>query len=553
MNQELENTLKNVPDDPGVYLMKDISGKIIYVGKAKSLKNRVSSYFQKSREHTPKILMLVKNIHSLDFIITETEIEALLLEHTLIKRHRPYFNARFKDDKRYPMLEITLDDRYPRIRVVRRKTGKKNRVFGPYTSTDAMRKTIPVIKKIFKLRSCNDKTPERKRPCLNYQMKMCSAPCTGAVTVEEYGRQVRQAMLFLEGHSSKLIEELRSDMDREAGKLNFEQCAHILTNIRSVERVTERRAVLFSQNVDSDYFAVLTEDNMTCAEIMKVREGKLISTQHFFLDSPESDSTEEKSRLFVLHHYHSGTMPPPHIYSASGINDREILEEWLSRMAGRRVRLHVQAREKNRELLEMATKNALYHLRSHRDDEQRRTSKAQAVLRQVRAIFSLPAAPIRIEGYDISNIKGKNATGSMVVFTEGHPDKSQYRRFRIVSKDSPDDVAMMKEMLRRRFTSEDPENPRESWKKIVPDLIMLDGGKPQLNAGLEVLEEKGLSIPMISLAKKREEIFFPPDYLIEPLVLPDDSPVLHLFMHLRDESHRFALTYHRKLRKRQFL
>ncbi len=533
--------------------MKDGSGTVIYVGKAKSLKHRVISYFQKSRDHAPKIHLLVKNIHSLEFIITGTEIEALLLEHTLIKKHRPYFNARFKDDKRYPMLEITLDDRFPRLRVVRRKTGKKNRVFGPYTSTDAMRKTIPVIRKIFKLRSCKDKVPERKRPCLNYQMKMCSAPCVGAVTVEEYARQVHLAMLFLEGHSSRLLRELRREMDMEADNLNFELCAHILSNIESVERVTERRAVLFSQNIDSDYISIHTEDTMTCAEIMKVREGKLISTQHFFLNSPESDPPEEKIRLFILHHYHSGTMPPSNVYIASEVNDHELLEEWLGKMAGRRVRLNARARGKNRELLEMAAKNALYHLRSHHDDEQRRSSKARAVLQQIRDIFSLPTTPIRIEGYDISNIKGKNATGSMVVFTEGHADKSEYRKFRIVSKESPDDVAMMKEMLRRRFSSDDPENPRESWKKNIPNLIMLDGGKPQLSAGLEVLEEKGLSIPILSLAKKHEEIYHPPEYMTEPLTLPADSPALHLFQHLRDESHRFALKYHRTLRKKEFL
>jgi len=553
LNQDLENTLKRLPENPGVYLMKDTAGKVIYVGKAKSLKNRVSSYFQRSRDHSPKIRLLVRNICSLEFIITGTEIEALLLEHTLIKKHRPYFNARFKDDKRYPMLEITLDEKYPRLRVVRSKTGKRNRVFGPYTSTDAMRKTIPVIKKIFRLRSCKDKTPSRKRPCLNYQMNMCSAPCVGAVSAEEYSKQVRQAMLFLEGHSAELLRELREEMDREAERLNFEQCAHILSNIQSVERVTERRAVLFSRNVDSDYFSILTEDRTTCAEIMIVREGKLVSTQHFFIDSADSEPVEEKSRIFILHHYQGGAIPPPRIYSASMINDRELLEEWLGRMAGRAVRLIENGRGRNRELLEMAGKNALYHLRSLQSDEQRKASKAQAVMRKIMDIFSLPSMPMRIEGYDISNIKGRNATGSMVVFTEGRPDKSQYRKFRIATKDSPDDVAMMKEMLTRRFNIEDVDDRKNGWKRTMPDLIMLDGGKPQLNAGLEVLEEKGLAIPMISLAKKREEIFFPPGFMAEPLILPRDSEALHLFQHLRDESHRFALKYHRTLRKKSFL
>jgi excinuclease ABC subunit C len=541
--------LKSLPEEPGVYLMKDLKGQVIYVGKARSLKNRVSSYFLESRDRTPRISLLVKNIRDFDFLVTGTEMEALILEFTLIKRYRPYFNVRFKDDKRYPLLEITLDERFPCSRIVRKKTGKKNRVFGPYTSTDALRKTLTLMRRVFQLRTCKPSIFKRKKPCLNYQIGQCCAPCAGFVSEEEYRKRIDAAMLFLGGHSSKLLRDLRRDMELHSKKLNFELCARILISIQSIEKVVQKQKVLFPEAINRDYIAIHTSHGNLCAEVLTVREGKLTGEFNFLFSTPEGMAEGEKIRSFIMDYYQRGLLPPPRIYVTDEIYEKELLEEWLQGQAGKKVCLITGRGGKNGELLKLAEQNALHHFTSHVSLEKQVKARNNALMEELRRILSLQAMPMRMETYDISNIMGKHATGSMIVFTGGEPDKSEYRHFRIESKDTPDDPAMMREMLTRRFTIAESEK-KDIWKTRLPDLVVLDGGRAQLQTGREVIREKGFSIPIVSLAKRYEEIFTDPRSA--PLVLPKDSPVLHVFQHMRDESHRFALAYHRKLRAKAF-
>jgi excinuclease ABC subunit C len=548
MINDITDRLRSLPERPGVYLMKNDLNEIIYVGKASSLRNRVSSYFQKSRDHSPRISLLVKTIKSFDFIVTLTEMEALVLEFNLIKKHRPYFNVRFRDDKRYPLLEVTLDDRFPRFRIVRRKTGRKNRVFGPYANTDALRKTITILKKVFQIRTCKDKSPHRIRPCLNYQMHQCSGPCAGLVTPESYGARVKEAMHFLGGHSQELLKSLGDEMERESEKLNFERCAYLLTCIRAIESVVQKSRIIFPGDVDQDYIGFYEEEKLCCAEVLMVREGKLIEESHYIFETPDGTERSEKARSFMMHYYGRGTLPPPVIFSAWSLPDSPILAEWLSQLAGWPVELVSRARGKSRELLMLASQNAIHHFTWSRTRDLNRSARALATLAELKDTLGLSELPLRIETYDISNIGGKYAVGSMIVFTRGEADKSGYRKFRIRGKESPDDVAMMKEMLMRRFDMPDENEAlgKDGWKLVLPDLIILDGGKAQLATGIAVLKEKKITVPLISLAKKFEEIYRSPSKA--PLVIPRDSPVLHLLQRMRDESHRFAITYHRALR-----
>ncbi len=548
--EDFSERLKNLPEKPGVYLMKDARGQIIYVGKARSLRSRVITYFLESRDRTPRIALLVRNIESFDFIVTGTEMEALILEFTLIKKHRPYFNVRFRDDKRYPLLELTLDEPFPCIRIVRRKTGKKNRVFGPYTSTDALRRTITIMRRVFQLRTCKPTMFRRKKPCLNYQIARCCGPCAGYITEKDYRKRIDAAMLFLSGHSAKLLKELREEMDKESEKLNYELCTRILSSIQSIEQVVQKQKVRFATALDRDYIAFHTGHEAVCAEVLSIREGKLTGEFNFRLFTPHEVTGSEKARSFILHYYQQGFVPPPWIYVTEDIMDRELIEEWLSGITGKKVSIVTGGHGKNRELLKLAEQNALHHFAAHVSMEAEVKARQSALMEGIRKTFALTDLPLRMETYDISNIRGKHATGSLIVFANGEPDKSEYRHFRIAGKDTPDDVAMMREMLTRRFTIPPGDLKAYSWKTRLPDLIVLDGGRAQLEAGLEVLQGRGLSMPVISLAKRNEEIYLDPR--TPPLILPKDSPVLLVLQHMRDESHRFALAYHRKLRSKAF-
>ncbi|MDQ7822479.1 MAG: excinuclease ABC subunit UvrC [Candidatus Eremiobacteraeota bacterium] len=541
--------LSNLPDSSGVYLMKDKDSAVIYVGKAKSLKNRVSSYFQESRDHAPRISYLVRQIRDLDFIVTRNELEALILEYTLIKKYRPHFNVRLKDDKRYPLIEVTFDDDFPRVHLVRKKTGKRNRVFGPYTDSGAVRKVLTVLRKNFLIRSCKDHSPKRQRPCLNYQIHQCSGPCAGLISAGAYGRQVEKAMMFLSGHSSRLLRSLYRQMDEESRLLHYEKCTLILSHIRSIEKVEANRKVLFAKTLDRDYIAFSSMGKNVCAEVLLVREGRLMDEHYFIFSAPEDSPDEELARIFILHYYGRGTSPAPEIHMDTAVTEHDLLEEWLTAGAGRKVRIVQAPGGKSAEILAMARENAVEHLQMEKATALKKSSERLALLEELKELLGLPSLPLRIETYDISNISGKFATGSMVVFTRGGPDKASYRHFRIRCKETPDDVAMMRELLERRFTVKDGADGKEAWKASLPDLVLLDGGKGQLSMGMSLFEEMALEIPLVSLAKKNEELYRSPGDT--PLILPKDSRLLHLMQHMRDESHRFAVTYHRKLRSRE--
>lgn len=533
--------LKGLPDASGVYMMKDCDGQVIYVGKALSLKKRVSSYFHSPKQHTAKTLMLVRNICDIEVIVTANEIEALILEANLIKKFRPHFNIRLKDDKRYPFVEITLDLPFPQIRLARKKTGKKNRVFGPYLSGESVKKIIEVVKRLFRLRTCKDRHPLRQRPCLNYQMGKCSGPCAAFADREAYSVQVKHTLMFLEGHTEKIIASLKEEMQRESEKMNFERCARILSDLRAVEKLTQEQKAVFPEPVNRDYIAWYGDGGEMAFQLLKVRNGKLIEQGHFIFSDFVDISDEEKARAFILSHYSEDVLIPPSIYVMGEVGEKALLESWLSEKSARAVKIFTSARSANRGMVELAYENALHNLKARRVHEKR--DDRQPVLIDLAKALSLPKLPRRIETYDISNISGKMAVGSMVVFTDGKPDKANYRRFRIRLKDSPDDFAMMQETFDRRFTV---AKAQDKWKETLPDLIVVDGGKGQLSSVVEILRARGVGVPVISLAKKNEEVFLPGKS--EPVILDRTSPMLNLLKYCRDEAHRFAVTYHRKLR-----
>ncbi len=539
--QRVSAVISTLPDSSGVYLMKDAAGKIIYVGKALNLKNRVSTYFHAVKNLPVKTARLVSYVEDIEIIVTTNELEALILEASLIKKYHPRFNIDLKDDKKYPFIEVTTCENLPRICFSRKRASKKNRMFGPYPSSDFVRKIISLVRRYFRIRTCKDKIPKRIRPCLNYQLGKCSAPCCAMISQSDYHDAVRNAILFLEGHFSDVISSLKDDMEKESQKLNFERCASILKDIRAVEKIAGEQKVFFEKATDRDYIALYSSGNDIVFQLLMIREGKLIDKRHYIFSSLSEDADPAKMRAFFLYYYDDSPFIPAEIYVSSAVDDKDVLCQWLSMKACRAVSIRESARGDNRRLLMMASENARYNLSVARAVDMR--DEKEAVLQELMAVLALSSVPNRIETYDISNISGKMAVGSMVVFSRGRPDRANYRRFKIKFKDTPDDFAMMREVLLRRFSI---TKKQDEWKKNYPDLIVIDGGKGQLSSAVEILSGLGIEIPVIGLAKKYEEIFFPENP--DPLLLAKTSPPLNLLRHGRDEAHRFAITYHRKLR-----
>jgi len=560
----LKDKLQTVPTRPGVYLMKDRQGEVIYVGKAINLRNRVRSYFHASAEHSPKLRRMVDKITDLDFIVTDSEIEALILECNLIKEHRPRYNVRLKDDKRYPYIKITWQEDYPRIYVTRRMERGGARYFGPFTAVWAVHQTLDMLRRLFPYLTCKREiTGQDKRACLYYHIARCAGPCIGAVSKEEYRALIKRICLFLEGKAEEIVADLQAQMTSAAEDLDFEQAAGLRNQIKAVERVTERQKIVLAVGKDQDVIALAREDGDACVQVFFIRQGKLIGREYFVLDGTAEEDSAQIVASFVKQFYDEAAYVPPEILLPTEIEEARIIEAWLRDKRGSKVRLHVPQRGRKRELVQMAAENAVETLASLRAQWLVDEGRSVEALAQLQEHLGLEEAPTRIEGYDISNIQGQAATGSMVVFVKGLPRKSDYRRFRIRTVEGADDYAMMKEVLRRRFKRAIERGANEEGKPgevkganvwtILPDLMMVDGGKGQLNAALEVLEEYGLKrqVPAVGLAKEREEIFLPGRS--EPLVLPRDSQGLYLLQRIRDEAHRFAIGYHRKLRARKSL
>ncbi|XEQ94201.1 UvrABC system protein C [Sporomusa carbonis] len=529
-----------LPDKPGVYLMKDDKGRIIYVGKAVNLKNRVRSYFQSSRNHSPKVLALVARIADLEYIITASEIEALILECNLIKKHRPKYNISLRDDKTYPYIKITNED-YPRVYATRKVQKDGARYFGPYTSAGAVHETLRLLKSLFPLRSCRNL--DAKRPCLEHHIKRCLAPCTGNVDKAAYGEMIKAVSLLLEGRSDAVVKNLKRRMAEAAEKLEFEQAARLRDQLAAVEKVIEKQNIVTGSG-DQDAIGLARSAAGTCAQVFFIRSGKMVGRDHFMLAGGEHETDEDILAAFVKQYYSQAAFIPREILLPFELAEQHLLAEWLSSVKGGRVQVETPKRGTKKDLVNMAAGNAATVLEEQAARLEADTDKTAGAAAELGRHLGLPAAPERIECFDISHIQGSETVASMVVFEGGQPNKNEYRRYKLKTVEGkPDDFKSMQEVVGRRYRDALGKGP-------VPDLIIIDGGKGQLNAALPVIRAAGLiEVPVVGLAKEFEHIFR--EGISEPLILPRHSQALYLVQRIRDEAHRFAITYHRKLRSKR--
>ncbi len=546
----LEEKLKTLPTQPGCYLYKDDKGEIIYVGKAINLRNRVRSYFQKSANLTPKTRKLVQRIHDLDTIVVDSELEALILECNLIKRHRPHYNIRLRDDKHYPYLVLTMKEPFPRLLVTRRVLQDGSKYFGPFTNSRAVWESLRLIYRLFPLVTCRkrwDNTPVQ-RPCLYHHMGRCPhAPCAGLGDQAEYRRMVDDVALFLDGKQDKLVKQLRAEMDAAAEDLQFEKAARLRDQIQSVEVLIERQKVVSTNAADQDVVALVNENGTSAVQMFFIRNGKLIGQEHFLLEGTDGDDNlEESTTEFVKRYYQDASYVPQEIILPAHVEETVIIEQWLKQKRGTKVTLTVPERGEKKHLLEMAATNAKLALEQIRTQSATEHDRIMGALIELQDVLGLEDIPQRIEAYDISTIQGSHSVGGMVVFEDGKPAKSEYRRFKIqrpTNTGEPNDFAMMREVLTRRLTN--AKEGDSKWSKL-PDLMLIDGGKGQLGVAVSVAQELGIELKMIGLAKQFELIFVPNQS--DPLVLSRSSVALHLLQRVRDEVHRYSVTYHRTLR-----
>jgi excinuclease ABC subunit C len=552
---ELEATLKRLPDRPGVYLMKDARGTVIYVGKAQSLRNRVRSHWQKQTggAESQLIRSVIDRIADLDYTMTDSVSEALLLEINLVKRYRPRYNVRLKDDKSYPFIKITWADDFPRIERTRKLPADGSRYFGPYASASSVDEAMNLIRRLFPFRTCTlDIHEGRKaieRPCLLYHIKRCQAPCVGYISRADYRGQIEQIEKFLEGRQEVVARELRRQMDQASKATEYERAAALRDKVKAIERTMESQKMAAHATTEEDVLGLARQDNQAAVQLFAVRGGKLVGRDVFLLEAPRETDDAAVLAGFVVQYYERATSLPPEVLVPALPDDAADLEEYLAGRRGGAVRIRVPRRGDKRELLELAARNATETLQREHARWLADQGKTLAALEELAVALDLPATPLRIECYDISNIAGAQSVGSMVVFQDGRPRTGEYRRFRIKEVRGANDFASHQEVLRRRFrrarTGEEGSEEELRWQ--LPDLVVIDGGKGQLSAAKEVLDETGYhDLAVVGLAKEREEIFLPERE--EPVLLPTTSPALYLMQRLRDEAHRFAITYHRSLR-----
>lgn len=553
--------LAALPAKPGVYIMRDAEGRVIYVGKAARLRDRVRSYFGSPRSLEPKTRALSEAIADFDVVVTATEQEALHLEATLVKRHQPFFNVRLKDDKHYPYLKVDLADPWPRVYITRRVENDGARYFGPYASAGSVRKTLDIVNKLFPWRSCTKPiTGSDPRPCLDYYIHRCIGPCAGLCTREEYEDVIRQVVLFLEGRTDEVVRGLRRQMEEAAEALDFERAAQLRDQIAAIERVGERQITASTRPVDADVFALARAGNEATVQVLFLRGIRMVGSDHFNLDGAAEEPDTEVMASFLRQFYEAATYVPREVVLPFPVAEAELLELALSERRAGRVRLVVPKRGEKRRLVEMAAENAKEALAMDRARWLADAGKRREALEDLAEELDLPALPRRIECYDISNIQGTSAVGSMVVFVDGHPRPKEYRRFRIRTVQGANDFASMAEVLRRRFRraaaagaeASAGGNGRAAEDEsfaAMPDLVIVDGGRGQLGAALDALRDLGLkSLPVAGLAKRNEELFVKD--VSDPIVLPRTSQALYLVQRIRDEAHRFAITYHRDVRKK---
>lgn len=552
----LTEQLKQLPAKPGVYLMKDAENTIIYVGKASNLHNRVRSYFGGGQKLTPKVQRLVARIVDFDFFITNSEQEALILEYNLVKKYRPHYNIRLKDDKSFPYLKISVKDEWPRVYFTRRVENDGERYFGPFADARSVRQTLKVLKGIFPFRSCSREiTGNDSRACLDYYINNCLAPCIGVVDKKEYNKIIKQVILFLEGKQEKVAKELKERMKRSADSLAYERAALIRDQIQAIERVIEGQKIATRVRSEQDVIAFADDGVRACVQVFFIRGSKLIGRENFVLQGIGSEGKKEIMSSFTKQFYASAQYVPPLILLQHPISDKAVIEKWLQSKRGTRVQLRVPYQGNKKQLVDIVAQNAEHALIQLKIKQKSATSELDEALKELKKELRLPDLPRRIECYDISNIQGRQAVGSMVVFEKGNPKPAHYRRFRIKTVAVADDYAMLREVLSRRFTRSNvtPVDGEASntWS-IVPDLVLIDGGKGQLNAVKSIMRDLGRDeVPVASIAKEKEEIFIPGHS--EAIVLPGNSPGRQLLQRARDEAHRFALGYHQKIRRRESL
>ena len=547
MKAQLEEQLKALPANPGVYLFKDEQGKIIYVGKAANLNNRVRSYFGTSSSLSSKIQQLVSKIQDIEFMITNSEQEALILECNLIKKYHPRYNVRLKDDKTFPYLKINVNEEWPGVYITRRIKNDGARYFGPFASAGSVHKTLRLIKKIFPFRSCTKPiNGSDKRPCLNYYIHRCLGPCIGAVTKAEYQEVINQVILFLEGKQELVLRELNHRMTAAAQQLQFEKASLLRDQIQAIERIIEGQKIAITLKGEQDAIAVAQNGGQAYIEIFFIRNNKLIGHDHFTMECTHDEKPDQIMTNFVKQYYASASYIPPVILIQYPVDEMSVLTKWLKERRRGNIKLQVPQRGVKKRLINMVAENAdkgLLLVKAKQANLETITSGLQ----ELKNRLCLPKIPLRIEGYDISDIQGALAVGSMIALEKGLPKPSHYRRFRLKMLAGVNDYAMMQEILKRRFKR---AIANETGWANMPDLILIDGGKGHLNAALEVRQELRLaSIPMVSLAKENEEVFIPGKP--EPVDIPKDSPALHILQRARDEAHRFAISYHRRLRYKE--
>ena len=538
----LEEKIDQVPERPGVYLYKDAKAQVIYIGKAASLRSRVRSYFQESRARDPKTDALVGQIRDVDYIVTGNELEALILESNLVKKHRPRYNIILRDDKHYPFLRLTANEDFPRLVVARRVQKDGAAYFGPFYPATAMRQTLRLVRQLFPLRTCRIKIDGTlPRPCLQYYIHRCNAPCTGWETREGYAKTVGEVQRFLEGRSDDLAMELTREMEAAAGDLKFERAAGLRDQIQALNTVREHQKIISTEEADQDIVGVVRQGADACVQLFFVRKGRLMGRESFFFDRVAGWSSGEILSAFVRQFYARDVTPPPEILLSEEPPEASLTAEWLGQRRGGRVELHAPQRGKKRELVGMAEENAALALQTHL---LARGNRLQVVLDELERALNLPGPPHRVEGFDISTIQGSETVASMVVWQDGEMKKDDYKRYRIRTVTGTDDFAAMREVLTRRY------GRALEGEGLFPDLILLDGGRGQLSAGMKALEDLGLDyLPIASLAKRAEEVYTPEH--LQPLVLDMGSPALQALQKIRDEAHRFAITYHKKLRQRR--
>ena len=563
---DIKRKLETLPDKPGVYMMMDKNHEIIYVGKAVSLKNSVRQYFQSSKNQSPKVRAMISHIDTFEYIITDTELEALILECNLIKENRPKYNVLLRDDKTYPYIKITLDEKYPRLIKTRRVVGDGAKYFGPYTNEGALNETIEIINNIYPIRKCNNNIERMiknsERPCLNYHIEKCTGPCTGEIGRAEYMNMIHEIIMFLDGKEEELIHKIEGKMRKAADMMDFEKAAKYRDQMAALNSIAEKQKIVSINGQDQDIIAMAQGDRDSWVQVFFVRKGKLVRCEHFILKNTEDNTEQEIISSFLKQFYSSSNFIPKEILIEGQVEDLKVLEKWLSDKRGNKVTIKVPQRGTKKQLLEMVKKNAVITMKQSTEMKEQVEERTEDTLKELAELLNLEQAPERIECFDISNIQGVDSVASMVVFEDGRPKRNDYRRFKIRTVKGPDDYAGIEEIIGRRFRRgmeetrniiEQSMEVLESRFAVFPDLIMVDGGLGQVNSAKKALNSLKLDIPVCGIVKDEKHRTKGLVYEGNKIYVKKVSGLFRLIAKIQDEAHRFAINYHRSLRKKSIL